>query len=896
VHCGNGFDAVDLTIGYDVTDGTATTHGTGTLTVNGTNDAPQIASADQAVVITDSEALGATGSSAIHHLSGPLHFSDADLSDRPGGATTGFNAVYTDAHGVSQPLSVAQTAAFGAAFTLAAAAGNTNSGQLNWDYSLADGALDFLGLGETLTVTLAVNVNDQHGGAAPANVTLAFSGQNDAPVVSAITSVPTTDRSASVTVNLLSTASDPHIHDTLNVVPGSGVLTSSDGHAVSGTVTGNLLTINPAQFQYLGAGQSVTLTYGFNITDGTAVVADTGSLLVSHAANHAPTISAINAGTSTQNDAIKQINLLTGAADADVSDALSVVSSSLVLTAADHHTVVGTLASGVLSIDPSQFNYLHAGQSDTITAAYSITDGTAVVANTASWTVTGLNDAPVVPTTDLKTTTQSYSISFYALTGVTNPDGVSNTLVAGSALAASSDGHAVSVTSGGTYINLDASQFKYLADGQTAKVTIGFDIASTLTGAPTTHGTAMVTVVGTNDAPVAPSAVTVSMADTSAYDIFQIQTATVATTDPDAGTVLGYSGYFGSLASPGNGTTYGYYAVNALGEYTYFADSAKINALKTGTVSDTVGVVASDRSGGTANINTVMSFTAADDTPHNVTWSVGGSVIEHTVNAFDLGTLKAVDPDTSDTATWSLVDSAGGRFASSTGHVTVANSTLLDYATTPAGYDIVVKDTDATGLYVQQTVHVSLVQMPTGTLSGTSGADTLTGTAGNDVILGLAGNDTISAGAGDDLVLPGLGANNSDGGTGNTTISYIDSTSAITANLTTGVVIRSGYSNDTATNFQNIVGTPYDDTITGTTGNNAIQGGAGNDQIYGMGGNDAIDGGTGFNTVHFDSFTSAIMANLQTQTLGGSGWWRMATASPSTFPPARSACWWMRPS
>src|SRR6202012_260691 len=119
----------------------------------------------------------------------------------------------------------------------------------------------------------------------------------------------------------------------------------------------------------------------------------------------------------------KQINLLAGAADLDASDTVSVVPTSLVLTSSDHHTAVGTLIGGVLSIDPSQFNYLHAGQSDTITAAYKITDGTDVVANTATWTVTGTNDAPIVPAGNLGAVLQhGVSVTINPLTGVTDPD------------------------------------------------------------------------------------------------------------------------------------------------------------------------------------------------------------------------------------------------------------------------------------------------------------------------------------------------------------------------------------------------------------------------------------------------------------------------------------------
>lgn len=860
---------VDLSIGYDVTDGTATTHGTASLTVNGSNDTPQIAVADQLGGATESETTGTTGGSSVHHLSGAIHFADLDLSDRPAGATTSIAAVYTDVHGAAQALTTAQAAAFAAAFSLSAGGANTNAGQVNWDYSLADGALDFLGLSETLTITVAVGVNDQHGGTAPATVTLVFNGQNDAPTVSAITSAPSTQKSAPVTVNLLATASDVDAHDALSVVPGSVVLTSSDGHAVTGTVNGGILTIDPAQLQYLGTGQSTTITYSYNVTDGTAVVANTGSLLVSYAANHAPTISTVAAGTTTQNDAAKQINLLAGAADVDGSDTASLVASSVVLSAADGHVVSGTLAGGVLLIDPSQFRYLHAGQSNVLTANYDITDGFAVVHNTATLTVTGLNDNPMVPAQDLGMILQvSGTKTFSALTGVSNIDGGTNSLVSGSVTLSSSDGHAIAATVSGSNISVDSALLKYLGLGQTDILTFEYDIASSLSGTGTTHSTSSLKVVGMDDAPAISAAVsTVTLNDTSAADSFAPVTGYFTATDPDGDSVFRYMPSNGLVVSkPGNGSNSGIFTINALGEYTYFAGTTAINALKTGSFTDLVNGTVMDPDGLQASTAKTITFTGigVNDAPYGVFWFSGGAVLEHSANGFDLGTLKAIDPDTSDTATWSLIDNAGGRFAlSSTGHVTVANGTLLDYATA-TGYDIVVRDTDAGGLYAQQTIHVDIVQKPTGTITGTSAANTLTGTGADDIIVGLAGNDTISAGGGNDIVLPGSGANSSDGGAGIDMISYVDVTTAVTANLATGV-----NNNGTATNFENFIGTAFNDTVYGTSGDNNLQGGAGNDLIYGRGGNDTIDGGTGTDYVYFDDATAAITANLQTQTLGG---------------------------
>jgi hypothetical protein len=723
-----------LTIGYGVTDGTTTTEGAGTMIVTGVNDAPTITAANQNETAAISELPNVTGSTALDSQTGVIQFADIDRDDRLTASVTAQSIVYRGASGTTYTLTSAQIAAFTAAFTLSAAAGNTNTGQVNWTYAIADDNLDFMGAGETVTVTSTVTINDQHGGTSPAIVTVTITGTNDAPVATTITSPATTDRSAPVAVNLLSTASDPDMHDTLSVVPGSLVLTSSDGHSVAGSLNGNLLTINPAQFQYLGAGQSITLTYGFNVTDGTAVVADTGSLVVSYAADHAPTISAINAGSVTQNAAIQQINLLAGAADADASDIVSVVPASLVLTASDHHAVVGTLVNGVLSINPSQFNYLHAGQSDTITAAYNITDGTDVVANTATLVVTGLNDAPVVPNTTLNPIFQSGSVSFLATTGVTDPDtGATTSLVAGSETATSSDGHSVVVTDSGGDINLAGSQFKYLADDQVTTVTINFKVASSLTGAPQGQGTLVETVVGLNDLPTATATTTINQSDTSSYTIFPEETGYLLATPVDAnGVPIAYSIGSGSTTFPTLLATdnNGFYTVNVKGEYIYIPNSMKINGNTSGTLSDNITAVAGETVGEIVGSTITMNYTGAYEAPTNITWSAGGYLNQNNTysNGFDLGTLTDFDID-NQSKTWTLVNNDGGAFAiTSAGHITVANNSLIGYASNPSGFNIVVKETDSDGLYVQQTVHIGW-----GSSGSGGGGSTFTGSPNEQI-------------------------------------------------------------------------------------------------------------------------------------------------------------------
>jgi Ca2+-binding RTX toxin-like protein len=138
------------------------------------------------------------------------------------------------------------------------------------------------------------------------------------------------------------------------------------------------------------------------------------------------------------------------------------------------------------------------------------------------------------------------------------------------------------------------------------------------------------------------------------------------------------------------------------------------------------------------------------------------------------------------------------------------------------------------------------------------GADSISTGDGNDFIFGGDGVDTINAGAGDDVVYVSKTALTEDavidGGTGSNTLAFIkpgeaggwdnDSYGALTLNMATSLGV--------ATNFQNIVGTIYDDTIAGDANANVLIGSSGNDTLDGVAGNDILSGdGDDFNALPY---------------------------------------------
>lgn len=828
-----------ISLGYDVTDGIDTAHGTATLAVQGLNDAPELAAASHTAGQND-------GTTSIDLLAAA---SDPDVGDVVSLVAAGVSVVAgDDGHQVNFVQTASGLTIDPAQFAYLAQGHHVD---LVVSYSVTDGAATTVGQ-QTITVE----------------------GANDAPTIASISAGSASERDSVRSIDLLQGAADIDQGTTLSVVSQSLVTSSSDGHAAVGTLTGNTLTVDPAQFRYLHAGQSIVVTVNYDVTDGIAAVHNTARLTVT-GVDSPPTISAIAAGSVDQNDAVKAIDLLQTAADPDGNSTLSVVGSSLTVAAADGHAVACSLVGGVLQIDPHQFTYLRAGQTDVLTVGYNVTDGDSTVHNTATVTVVGEDDFASAPSRVLGgIAANGGTFSFSGLTGVATPDQGTHTysIVAGSATATSSDGHAVIAGISGSNITLNPTQFAYLGVDESTTVTIGYDVAVSglNTTAPPGHISHTLLVIGTNDAPIITAVPAITISDTVGPDAFLAPiTGTLIATDPDVGdtqfwTPHGYTQVEAVIVG-----VWGAVLVRPDGFYTYIPCPDKVNWLASGiTITSGYTVQVDDGFGGIVYTDIPVYSAGVNDAPFGVYFNSGGAVLEQAANGITVGVLRYTDLDNNaGTGSWTLIDNAGGRFSlSATGTLTVADGTLLSHSDA-GGYDIIVKGADGGGLFVQQTMHVDLVQIPTATLTGTASSETLTGTSQNDTILGLAGSDTINAGNGDDVVLPGAGLNHSDGGAGIDTVSYIDS-SAITADLATGNVTRTG-GTDTATNFENLVATSYDDTIYGTSGDNFIWAGAGNDKIYGRGGHDTIDGGIGADRVYFDDATSAVLVDLQAGTTGG---------------------------
>src|SRR6185312_14462693 len=178
-------DQLILTFTVQVSDGHG---GTATqnvvITVNGTEDVPVLTSGSQSGAVTEiaDNALGENVT--VHHQAGAVTFTDVDLSDAETGSVTSRQVTSTAlANGFT--LTAAQQNALLNAFTLDAGTHSqaNGTGTVGWHYDISDGAIDFLGDDDQVTLTFTVQVNDGHGGVIAQNVVIAVNGTEDAPVV-----------------------------------------------------------------------------------------------------------------------------------------------------------------------------------------------------------------------------------------------------------------------------------------------------------------------------------------------------------------------------------------------------------------------------------------------------------------------------------------------------------------------------------------------------------------------------------------------------------------------------------------------------------------------------------------------------------------------------------------
>ena len=112
------------------------------------------------------------------------------------------------------------------------------------------------------------------------------------------------------------------------------------------------------------------------------------------------------------------------------------------------------------------------------------------------------------------------------------------------------------------------------------------------------------------------------------------------------------------------------------------------------------------------------------------------------------------------------------------------------------------------------------------------------GGEGDDELIGDDGDNRLLGSFGDDLIRGGAGADTLMGGAGIDTVSYAGSSAGVTINLSDNTASGGDAEGDVISEFENILGSSFDDTLTGDAGANVLDGGAGDDRMAGAAGDD----------------------------------------------------------
>ncbi len=514
-----GQTAVDTFI-YTISDGDDVDTATVSVTITGTND-PITANADS-ITFTEGDAPAM-----------------ANLTDNDTDVDVGPTATKTVTGVTAGPGIVSVTPVTGG-FEV-----SLNSGVLimvNNDGTYDVTAPDSLNQGELVSGQFTYTVQDDGGSLSSASVNVNITGTNDTPTVAAALVAGNVEDSASLLVDLLDGADDL---DSAAVLSVTNVSLLPDGFSLSGST----LTVDAADIAYqsLAAGQTLVQTVTYDVVDVEGASVSQSVTVTITGTNDAPVVAAALSEPATEDGVSVTIDMLDGASDVDTGAILLIDNVDAVLPAGV--TFDGTSS---LILDPADAAYqsLAQGETTTVTVAYDVIDGVGgVTPQTASFVVTGTNDAPVVTVSDLVSVTESdvsdnvtiiisdqveisdvdtldtivdYEAGSLAFDSATGPVQIDSNI---------EDLFTLDIVSG--EITYDRAAFNYLAASDSVVATFTFTSAS---GPDVGLAQSLtVTVTGENDAPVVAAALSETVAeDTASVTIDMLDGAS----DVDTGAVI----------------------------------------------------------------------------------------------------------------------------------------------------------------------------------------------------------------------------------------------------------------------------------------------------------------------------------------------------------------------
>ena len=711
------------TFTYTVTD----EHGaqavaTATVEITGENDAPVIGAAALEATVTEDNGVPA---SAVLGAQGTIAFADVDLSD---------------AHEVQ--VGTLDSGYLGE-FTAQLAADRTGggAGSVQWSFSVANGALDALGEGETREQSYEVLVDDGHGGIAARIVTVTLAGVNDAPVTADDAALVQEDGTTVATGNVLGNDSDVDSGALLQVST-PGTFAGSYGTLELAADGSYRYTLDNAAAQSLAAGQLVSEAFGYAASDG--LVSSPGSLFIEISGMNDAPMTADDAASVQEDGALSASgNVLANDSDVDSNSFLQVSNPG---TFAGNFGTLTLAADGSYSyaLDNAAVQFLAEGQHVTDAFAYAASDGLASSSAGIFIEISGTNDAPVAAD-DAASVEEDGAL-----------------IATGNVLANDSDvdgGTTLTVANAGLYGSLGLSangDYTYTLDNGAVAVQSlrqGEVVQDSFTyfaddGITSTAGTLLVSVTGANDAPVAHGDVGAAREDGPAVTL---AAATLLANDIDAD--FGDTKILVAVTNSAAGAQVTLAGANAI-----YNAGGLFQTLKAGaTTTDSFSYTMADGAGAASAATVAMTITGVNDAPVLAAPIADRNAQAGTAFSFTLAANTFSDIDIGD----ALVFSANLADGSALPSWLAFDATTRTFAGIPPGgtsaqtLSIRASATDTAGASASDLFALNIAGSSGGgdctPIVGTDRDDVLAGTSGNDVIVGLKGYDQMAGGAGDDV-------------------------------------------------------------------------------------------------------------------------------------------------
>ena len=674
------------------------------VTIVGTNDAPVLASVDTTGNVKEDTNVVYAQTNPGHD--GPGHGGHGGHDDTPSVGVLKDTGVIAFTDVDSKDTHTVAVASQGTTFgTLTAVISDDSThdgtGAVTWTYSVNNDAVQYLAAEETRIEKFSITVSDGHGGTSTQTVSVTIVGTNDAPVLASVDTTGNVKEDTNVVYAQTNPGHDGPGHgghgghdDTpsVGVLKDTGVIAftdvdSKDTHTVAvasqGTTFGTLTavisddsthdgtgavtwtySVNNDAVQYLAAEETRIEKFSITVSDGHGGTSTQTVSVTIVGTNDVPTVSAVTSTTSEDADAYT-INLLSAshAHDVDSIDTVSYVANSASITSSTDAGGLIVSADGVVSVDPSHYNYLDDGESVVVTYSFTVTDGIATTSNTATITIHGAEDpsqitvglgdsdiGSVTEDVDTDATTQGVQLITTGHLTVTDADTsdtaafdpTSVTYKTGQEAATGS----LSIDADGNWkYTGDNAAVQYLDAGET-KVEV-FTVAA-IDG--TTHDIT-ITIHGAED----PSQITVGLGDSDIGSVTEdvdtdattqgvqlITTGHLTVTDADTSDTAAFDPTSVTYKTGQEAAT-GSLSIDADGNWKYTGDNAAVQYLDAGETKVEVFTVAAID--GTTHDITITIHGAEDaPTSTNATIAVTEDT-EYTLHVSDFGSYHDVDGD-----------------------------------------------------------------------------------------------------------------------------------------------------------------------------------------------------------------------------------------------------------